>query len=104
MRSENAPAGNEVEYSTSVVTVRGRLKACAASRFIRSVAADHHSLGIGMEPLRAVRRSTAANTDGKRFCNVFRHGEQLRHGIEWPGPGVLIEPGNDHTLSRIRHL
>jgi hypothetical protein len=57
-----------------------------------------------MEPLRPVRRRTAADTDGKRFCDVFRDGQQLGHGIERPGAIVLIEPGNDHPLSLISHL
>jgi hypothetical protein len=93
-----------VERQTSVITIRRRLKAGAASRFIRSVAANHHTPGIGIKTLCTIRRRTAANTYGEGFCDVFRNGKQLGHGIERPSTIVLIEPGNDHPFPPVGHL
>src|SRR5437868_1752461 len=82
-------------------SVQRRLKARAASRFIRAIGSDDNLLESRCDPLRPVCRGTASNANCEGLRNVFRHGEQLRHGTEWLRSIILVQPGNDDALAHV---
>jgi hypothetical protein len=83
-------------------SIRRRLEAQSASRFIRPASADKEPVAVFDQSLRPIRGRPAANADCESFRDVFGHRQQLRHRIEWPAPVILVQPGNNDAFAGIR--
>lgn len=82
-------------------SVQRRLKARTASRLIGAIGSNDNLLKSRRDPLRPVCRRTTSNANGEGLRDVFRNGEQLRHGTKRFRSIILVKTGNDDTLAQV---
>ena len=84
-----------------LISVQRRLETEAATSLVASAVTHQEPVRAFHQPLRSIRRRSAPDADRKRFRDVFRDCEQLRHWIKRPAAEVLVETCDDDALSHV---